>query len=212
MLALLLAAMLLAGMASTALAYDEEIIFQDFPWGSDHASVAKLIEKKGVPGSKFVKNGDWILDMGILQNDENDPFSYDYGNYYRNTVAICVSDELYPQIAGYDVKLIKFNFLYGADEKGLNEHETQLLEVEIQLKDLNTDDLLAKLSSIYGEPKEWSEGYYWLGANDTGVFLRTSWGQLIYGKTDAAQKLQSLLDTINGVAEPTADPNNSNGL
>lgn len=208
-LALLLAVLMLASIgcawAEETVEEPAEITFQDIPWGLSVEEVQGALEKTGAETRYY----DDHFESGILNDDENSVINYT--DSLREGSMLLVTD--YPElIGGYEVKMMCFDFLLGVENQSWNRNETHLRQVSIKLVNHDFDDLLQKMTNIYGEPTPMGYGYMWYGDNSTAVYLQDGSYCLYYGKIDALETIEAQWAEINGLPIPTANPSDTNGL
>ena len=196
MMALLLASMMLMGLAGTALAYDEEITWQGIPWGSSVDDVKSLL----------IENGFVIDETEIkLYDGYNQIFPMDAngGEIGFETIdptmpyAVTISlDQPNIRVSGYEVKRICFIFATTGED-------SQLITIGIAFSEQGIfKELQNKFASAYGKGKT-NKGVFGnefttvIGANNTAVSLLKSSisfnETLLYGKLDGIELLQSNL-------------------
>ena len=203
----LLVVAMVIGLMSSVLAYDDEIVFHSIPWGSSVEEVKALFQNENMKKSVYAEDH---FETEILQDDGNTAFYIDSYDYAR-TGSMLFYSECPFTIAGYDVKGIVCDFMFESDGTDWNRNKPHLRQIGISLKDYNIDDLLQKLTSVYGEPKQLEDDYLWVGENNTAVCLTANYYCLYYGKTDAIDMiLQSVEEMKNPVKQP--DPNDVGGL
>ena len=157
--------------------YDGEITFQDYVW---ETSVIDISQKTGEQFFESVTPG-WSDADTLMQTS-----SYSVG--YR---IFTIRDR---NIAGYDVANFSMYFMYGHDGNKLStapeNSELYLVTMNFDVVDIDGtyDDLLGKLTTLYGEGTSsrrtgsgysTSDGTYkyetvttkWFGQNDTGIIL-----------------------------------------
>ena len=180
-IALLLTMMLVIGLMSAALAYDDEITFQGIPWGSEHAEVVKqLIEKGFIPEdvdediySLRKEDGNclllWKQGGHATKRTANNWEPYeDYGEwlscvYYQNPLK---------KVGGYEMGDLSLSYCVDGEK-------ARLVCVGFKAVADNPDeayqDLLKKLNKVYGKGKEFNDRTYeittWSGAENTAVLL-----------------------------------------
>ena len=183
-IALFLAAMMMLGMAGTALAYDEQITFQEIPWGSSVEETIKLLNEKGFLDPEWAEYVNQVLipESGyyIKKREEiNAEMSGDNGKVL--TLLQIDRGNLFlaedKRIAGYPVERLEFTFV-------VNGAESQLVDVGIDLKYENAAEAIAdlqqKLTSVYGNSKH-ADVFYgtiatdcWIGADNSIILLYSS--------------------------------------
>lgn len=205
MLALLMLASFGCAWAEENADEPAEITFQDIPWGLSVEEVKSALAKIGAEGTYY----DDHFERGILNDDENSVLNYT--DSLKEGSMLLITD--YPElIGGYEVKMICFDFLLEVNDQNWNRDATHLRQVSIKLADHDVDDLLEKLTSIYGEPTPMGNGYMWLGDNATAVYLQDGSYCLYYGKIDALETIEAQWAEINGHPVSTSNPFDTHGL
>lgn len=209
MIAMLLAAMMLLGLAGTALAYDEEIRWQDIPWGCSTGEVKYFfILKNGMVSDEaeiVQENGYNQIFLMDVNGSEIDMESIDQTASYIETISL---DRPNIRVCGYEVKRICFIFV--SDGKN-----TQLETIGIAFaeKDIYAS-LQEALSSAYGEGeinKDHFGNEYILvkGSNNTAVSLFKSSlvfnETILYGKLDAYEMVQAMINNSDSGTEEKAE-------
>lgn len=196
-----LLALVLITVCGAALAYDDEITFLDFAWYESYKVIeAYLMENSlaslplfGYPMMKEGTGWTWIRDGK------------------ESIKEIKLGDDSIP-IFGYDT--LRIDKPIGGYAEGVHETMNYILDgddwklysVRIIFDVPNPDeahtDLLNKLNSVYGESRALKTKSltlnYWLGANDTFVFILTPTKeyplQMLYGKLDVDVVYQSAVE------------------
>ncbi len=230
-LCLVLALMLLS---CAALAESEkEITFQGVKWGSSIEEMGKIWVSNGFVFEHFSPEPEWVSHMSTeyLTNE--------------NTIDVSMTADGYEavggrawhgwtwfdgaKIAGYDIREIQT--FWACDED-----DSALLAVKVILKVNDKaaayDDLVAKLTSLYGEGqnvKHYAQVNAWLGANNTAVLITADGHNtaselltersgdrlaLIYGTLDAQNILEAYYAEYlaSYKPEPTVNPGDVSGL
>lgn len=161
---------------------EKEILFRDIPWGTNFLDTANYFEGYDL----WDLSGDWTVNPsvdGVLLNNDNEGIDFEYND-------INIIGNLYPgemEVAGYTTKDVELHFAYTFKDDMLlkNKYYCALYGATYVFEPLNleemTQDLIAKLSSIYGDyAKESTDRdlfgsvykyYYWYGVNDTELVL-----------------------------------------
>jgi len=205
LIALLLNVAMLIGMMSAALAYDEEITWQGLPWESSAEEVVQfLLDNEIISAESEFR----LFDSGIeyfsfiTNKGKESKFKKDYTReeWLNATIGSYIDPESM-QIGGYNVRQVFFHFVRDGESE-------KLISIVIQFDSNSFDkkDMKNKINSVYGKK--------WIGANNTAVLLveQGIWGYnyLIYSRTDAAKMIKEAFKHVP--AEPTVDPNNTNGI
>ena len=217
----------------SSFAYDDEILFQNIPWGSSQTEVQDT-EKV------LYKDGKFILEYFYYGFDDRDCFDDDGKTVTRKLLYfdyLLFSDlDQRVNIAGYDARV---HFVFSAvcepgseidfdniDFATLNSLQKQLIEVYFSMNPPNKkeaqEDLANKLTAIYGKSEKNETGYglLWKGNNNTEIELN---GGYYGGDTVCVTYRKRVLDNLNYVASTpvpkntpapsnNVDPHNSNGL
>ena len=216
-----MAAMMLLGLAGTALAYDAEITFQGIPWGSSYEEAGHIL----FDSEFFIIEEEIALQMDekeFLQNvmymsrctpcyliEKKGAIRVDSSSDFKQVGYECNVYNPFGQlksIGGYSFTPI----MYFA---GNGENEA-LIAVSLSAGSDKAmfDDLEKKLTSVYGDRKtgkaETLTGskatyYAWLGSNNTCIWLFNDLSRirLVYGTLDAESILNEYLS-----AAPTEKP------
>ena len=158
-----------------AKAFEQEISYQGISWGCDSEQLrdhlGKTLPETAGYFRGFLYSGDHIY---VTNGLEGIWFAY---------------DDYAPQIAGYDVERTVYAFFTSDTRKWVASRDTKLYTIQHNLRVKNAekalDDLVNKLSSIYGDCCTWEGLYYWPGANETAVGVQKAGSQgieLLYGK------------------------------
>ncbi len=222
--------------ASSTPSYEEEITFNNYPWGTS------VVEVSNNTGNQYFES---------MTPDWSDAYTVSaISNYVLGYQIYGIGDY---SAGGYTTRNLKMFFSYGHKNGKIStapdDSELYLVIMDFDVADIGGtyDDLYSKLTSIYGEGKTTEKttnsvstdaGYYktavtiteWRGQNNTGVMLTKSipnsdsstadlfhnFVSLSYGKTDSAQMLKSLyseykdMEAANEAAN--RDPDNKQGL
>lgn len=163
---------------------DKEILFRDIPWGMSYTDVDALhpeFELWNISGDSYVSPS---VDA-VLLDDNYEGIDFEYGDI--NILANAFNEEI--DVAGYTTKEMELYFAYTINDGTLNktEQDSALYGATYRFEALDLEsmstDLLAKLTSLYGEPEKdtidsdfMGNKYtftYWYGANDTELVLKT---------------------------------------
>lgn len=220
----IIALVLMVGVVCSAMAYDEEIVWQDIPWDSTKADALKIMI-----GNKWIQSEKDTV-FSAYGSDEWAWASFitkvgGFCEWTDNKIVNLLRDKgirilatkrgVKPElaIAGYAVKAIVFTFA----------PDGKLMTTGVSLGDASPDDLIQKLESVYGEselPADREDTYslYFVkGANDTAVALVECnfWGDgpyLVYGKTTWEEILNIQLAKTTPEPLPQADSSDTSGL
>ena len=207
MLAVVLIAVLLLSIASSALAYDEEITWQDIPWGSSIEKIEQYVKKNYKGFSAEDIWGEILDNEGMPITAHNGDYNGKIRGYYAE-----ISDKSMPEVAGYKIAVIGFIFVSDGNSTSLV--SISLYPIKPDGKDAAFTDLSEKVKAVYGDEVNENKDFVTvLGENNTAISVKRSDSMmLIYGKTDA-------IEILNGVDTPaeTTNPNsvdskNTNGL
>ncbi len=222
-LSVLLAVVLVIGLANTAFAYDEEITFQDIPWGSSIEDTIKIMVEKGFIQEETIQaigGPDNVINYMYVSDGEAD-YLYKkgkdiiFGNESDDQVRAmgsCIFDNplssgLAKKIAGYNVNNIEFYFAKNDTGSGLISARIDLVFDRKETKEV-FDDLTQKLTTVYGKPQKGKRSmlsgtkapyYAWKGKNDTCVWLfADSLGGVLltYGTLNAGNILKEYLTAV----------------
>lgn len=207
MLALLFVAMLLLSMASTALAYDDEITWQGIPWGSSVGEVKYLLLDKGIVTDESEMSLDNGYNQIFLMNADGSEIGFDLIDPTDPYVATVTIDKPQLTVSGYAVERICFIFAKA------DENNTRLLTVGIAFSENGIyKDLKKTFTSVYGKAKTGknSFGNEFItveGTNNTSVTLfktSTTFNEtLLYGKLDGLEIVESMIDPGSDTEEKT---------
>ena len=155
---------------------DGEILFRNIPWGSSYATVKELL-----PG---LSSGYSSIYPEPVYHWAGGSESYKYENEHLTNDCSIYSTL---QVAGYDATAsLLFAYTVTSPIKMENENSI-LIGAKYNITNLAdpdgvANDLVQKLTSVYGEVSSTSTGstlggyslyyYYWFGANDTFIILK----------------------------------------
>lgn len=172
MMALLLAVLLMIGLAGSSLAYDDEITFQGIPWGQDRNEVEKYLLENDIYNSSLGEIPMPTSSMSsVLVKDKKLKVKYE---------SLDAKDK---EIFGRDIIVLKsiggYENCEGVLTYVLDGEVWKLYLVSVRFELNNPEDayndLCEKLNTVYGERGKSKNGKmeysYWLGANDTAVVL-----------------------------------------
>ena len=197
LLAILLCAMILLSI-SDSFAYDQEITFQDIPWGATRAEWTEAL--KGIYGDNLIKismiSTTYYLEFKMKKKEL-------ISNLTNQEVPIDIAT-ITDKIGGYDVENLYFYSIIADGTKKGSDTGTLLYQVQACL--LVNDakkaekDLLDKLSTLYGKNSKTIKNVgdfkltfrYWLGANDTYVLMGK--GAQIDGRDTIALMYGKMID------------------
>lgn len=172
---------------------NDEILFRDIPWGSNPSEVKELLAKENISTTAIASRFP-ILSFGeeLRFYDEFDMVSCDQGCFEG-----LVLDANGTTVGGHEISSIAFDFIYGVDGETVSfeEDDSRLVKASYTLEPVDKfevyEDLVNKLTSLYGEPEKlhrsdeevWGtddiihivEGSLWTGANNTAVLLSMEW-------------------------------------
>lgn len=162
--------------------YCQEILFMDFPWGTSFAEIDSAHPEYNMWNFSGDCYQTYSIDDIVLGSYQGIDFEYDD----INIIGDCYYET---EVAGYTPTEITFYFSYSIVDGVLmqTEEDSQLYGgqyvFEAQNLEAMTEDLIQKLSSVYGESDNyiedddlWGNYYtytYWYGENDTMVVLKT---------------------------------------
>lgn len=213
--------------ANVGAGINKEITFNDFAWGMDAESALELLVSK-----KFIQYFPIVDNPVILSNW--DWFWADHWDKYIDS-GIQVWGGSEGTIAGYSLSEIHTYYYFDYDENGYypTAKDSHLYTLYMVLEAIDYDyaeeDLVSKLTTLYGKPEKISNSlmydgvsYIWYGANNTAVCLthidydydEDDEMYLTYGKTDsdAALKAVSQLVRNKKASEERKNSNNFDGL
>ena len=224
-IALVIAIMLLLCITSISMAdTDKEIVFNGIPWG---ISILEVNNK--------------LVELGYSSESPDEtslhtwPYHWqsDYSHTVKDTgliLSTCYWDDDSHKIAGYIVDWTTMLAYYDFDDTSVNRdaessHFCQAIiefRIDYELVDRAYDDLKAKLTKLYGQPKkvivdDEAKGYEWYGLNNTVVRLEQHNGKdykyiyLMYGIHNIDGILKDLRAMIVKTAPP-ADADDLSGL
>lgn len=174
----------IAVCSSTMAKEDEkEILFRDIPWGTSYTEVDSILSDLDIwnlSGEAFQTKSIEDIILGDYQG-----IDFEYSDI--NIIANAMNGKI--DVAGYTTDSVELYFAYVPNDGVLNKTEeesalygAQYVFLPRNLKEMS-DDLISKLSSLYGEPEDTFNDTdfldlkytytYWKGANDTEVVLKT---------------------------------------
>lgn len=171
--------LILGGVASANANHGSEILFRGLPWGISRTEAASSIA-----GIDFISwTGESYSGCAIDEIITGKSKTFEYSD-------INIMDTSYLGsllVAGYETDSVNMYYAYIPTNGVLTKtpEDSSLYAAEYTFKPENAaaagDDLLGKLSSLYGEPSKtlfdtnlWKDEFaftYWYGANDTMVVL-----------------------------------------
>lgn len=164
---------------------DTEIIFRDIPWGTSYAEVQQILNEFDWYDMSF----DYMRHYPVEEvlTDDYDYYSIEFDNGGINMTAQPFSQKE-TSVAGYTTSDIELFFAYVPVKGTLTKDasDTALYGARYIFEPQNissmSNDLIEKLSSLYGDPDEttadtdmWGNKTtytWWNGANNTVVVLR----------------------------------------
>ena len=207
MSALALAVVLLVAMASTALAYDEEIRWQDIPWGCSVGEVKYLLLTKGIVTDESEMSLENGYNQIFLMDADGSEIGFDVIDPTDPYVATITIDKPQFTVSGYAVERICLIFAKK------DENDTRLITVGIAFSESGIyEDLQKTFTSVYGKAKTGKNffGNEFItveGANNTSVTLfktSTTFNEtLLYGKLDGLEIVESMIDPGSDTEEKT---------
>lgn len=164
---------------------DVEITFRDIPWGSSYTDVNKILDSFDLMANAGQGIRNPSVDA-ILYDDDNKGIEFE--NNYINIIASALNTDN-ADVAGYELSEMNLYFAYAVTNGVINrtEENSKLYGAKYYLNpsDITSanNDLVSKLSSIYGNPAksetdiDYDGDYitytYWYGINDTELILKT---------------------------------------
>lgn len=161
---------------------DKEIIFKDIPWGTSYTEVDRILPELNMMSMNGESFRTFSTDEIVLGDYQGIDFEYND----INIVGICSNDEI--EVAGYTTSDVSLYFAYIPVDGILTktENDSALYGAQYVFIPQNLDemsnDLIEKLSSVYGEPCErindkdmWDNEYeyvYWYGQNNTELVMK----------------------------------------
>ena len=203
----------------------KEILFQGIPWDSDANTVRKMLLDKGFPMSE-------VRDYYAISYFA--PASFDASGKSDCGVGMsadAVALQALPvKIAGYPIKYCWTTFVFDYEDKNINENieDTHFIYGSVTFDTLNPqymyDDLVKKLSSLYGEPENviaksisttsyfktgekgtnYCDYSVWYGANDTAVLLEYRYEIMNESFLRKDESLKLIYGKTNGKEKVTA--------
>lgn len=161
---------------------DKEILFKDISWGTSYTEVNRVLPELDM----WAMNGEafrtFSTDEIVLGDYQGIDFEYNDINIVGN----CYNGEI--EVAGYTTSGVNLYFVYIPVDGVLTktENDSAFYGAQYVFMPQNLDemsnDLVEKLSSVYGEPSErikdkdmWDNEYeyvYWYGQNNTELVMR----------------------------------------
>lgn len=161
----------------------KEILFGEIPWGTSYTDAENMkqeLEMYPISGDAFKTMS---VDAVLLGDYEG--VDFEYGDI--NIIGNALNGEI--EVAGYKTSEVNLFFSYIPVDGVLTRKEpdssfygAQYIFEPMNLEEMS-NDLINKLSSIYGKPDKttedadmWSNEYtytFWYGANDTELVLKT---------------------------------------
>lgn len=161
---------------------DKEILFKDIPWGTNYTEVDRILPELNMMSMNGEAFRTFSTDEIVLGDYQGIDFEYND----INIVGICSNDEM--EVAGYTTSDMSLYFAYIPVDGVLTktENDSALYGAQYvftpQNLDAMSEDLIEKLSSVYGEPSErindkdmWGNEYeyvYWYGQNNTELVMK----------------------------------------
>lgn len=155
-LAILILVILLVPMCGLAESTEEvSITFRGIPWESSYNDIQNSLPD-GEHLGKLSSDHYCSSTNGYVTGTRETPYS---GEELGAFCSLIGADGNYVSVAGYETVLSELVFVYVPNENGLidyNQKNTTLIQamysIETIVPDVVFEDLLAKLTSIYGEP------------------------------------------------------------
>ena len=152
---LLVCSMLFSALVSFAKEPITGIIFRGIPWGSSYSEVINTLSKSGIKWESPISIKGRTIRNTIIDNKRHG-FDYETGIYVNTDYK---SPSL--SVAGYDTTRITLYFAYTTDDSGrllkdLEHTAFYLAKYEFVPTNLTamTEDLITKLSTLYGKVDE----------------------------------------------------------
>ncbi len=225
-LTVLVALVLMAAMASTAVAeYSEPILFRNIPWGSTKAHVLSQLPTPWLDLGPYTYEN--LMDLNNFRYGEAQ--KYQKGNVYF-LESLSYKDL---NVAGYETKTVHLYYAYSVTSDGLpdeNIDNGRLFAAEYVIEPTDRhavyDDLVGKLSGLYGAPDFKFESHKvidytyntWKGKDETSVTLMMEEYSSGTCKIHIRYTTQAGVDMQNEVLEATikkenqSAANNTSGL
>lgn len=160
-----------------------EITFQDISWGESFTTVDEKMSNLNLMNI----SGESFMTMSVDEITLGDYKGIDFEYSDINIVGSALNKEI--EVAGYTTSEVQLFFAYvpvdGVLTKTENDSSFYGARYTFEPQDLNKmkDDLVTKLSSLYGEPAKTTKDTdifeneytytYWYGLNDTELVLKT---------------------------------------
>lgn len=164
---------------------EKEILFRDIPWGTNYTDVDN---QHGDFGLWPISGDSYITPSvdAVLLDDQYEGLRFEYGdiNIVGNTM------DFAPEVAGYTPDEVVLYFAYTVNDGIVNktEQESAFYGATYRFESMDlesmSNDLVSKLTSLYGQPDEntddkdmWGNVYtftHWSGTNDTELTLKTT--------------------------------------
>lgn len=161
---------------------DKEILFKDISWGTSYTEVDRALPELDMWSMNGEAFRTFSTDEIVLGDYQGIDFEYND----INIIANCYNEEI--EVAGYTTSDVHLYFAYipvdGVLAKTENDSAFYGAQYVFAPQNLNemSNDLVEKLSSVYGEPSErikdkdiWDNEYeyvYWYGQNNTELVMR----------------------------------------
>lgn len=161
---------------------DKEILFKDIPWGTNYTEVDRALPELNL----WTLTGDAYMTFSTdeIVLGEYQGIDFEYSDI--NIIASAFNGE--NEVAGYTTSSTSLYFAYVPVDGVLTktENDSALYGAQYvftpQNLDAMSEDLIEKLSSVYGEPSErindkdmWDNEYeyvYWYGQNNTELVMK----------------------------------------
>ena len=178
------------GASDNVAPVEGEILVRSIPWYSDLKTVASMLLADGIVLNDEPESIQWLYEYAQTHR----PYSTPEKTIFRQYEVAFPADGL--MVAGHKVNNIYLWFVHDIGKNGellVGDDNTRLIRAEYRL-DYNdakiaNDDLIAKLTELYGSPVttqdvqgflntteddvyNWSA---WTGENNSGVFLEYEW-------------------------------------
>lgn len=243
LVALILTGVLLSGCITALAATNAEIWFKHFSWGQDRFNLQQQELAEGVRGIReediLNDNGKIYPVMGIIMGSPVLEAEKVTGGYYDGIgVKSTIIKEDYPEVAGYKTSAVNYYFVYGVNNGELvtdwEPSQDRFYSGQYVFDnpaDISTmfDDLMTKLTGLYGEPDETKaptetpaedKHVFWYGDRETGVALSIRCADengaelnqitITYFWLGADALLEEAHNALHGLVEkPEPTPNNS---
>lgn len=208
-----------------------QILFRDIPWETSCDQAAAILEAEDIEMNGPRETDMWSYVDDFMYKDSSELYESEIGCYLY--ASLQMEDK---PVAGYPVDQMHLYFAYLPGEDGLllrDDQHTALLyaEYKLEIKDAATayDDLIAKLTTLYGEPESTQHDSFvgliddqslWKGTDDTMVSVvrrldedDPSYSEIYikYGFAGADKLIRDALDALV-VGEKVNASNNTDGL